>query len=59
MKLKYLIPLIGCHFIFKDIPHFEYERPYKPLQGNEALITMFVNAWSTILTIVLIFSIFS
>jgi hypothetical protein len=40
MKLRYLIPIIGYFLISYDIPHTEDQRPYKPLQGDEALAVM-------------------
>lgn len=40
MKLKYLIPIIGYFLISNDIPHTEDQRPYKPLQGDEAFSVM-------------------
>ncbi len=52
MKIKYLIPFIGLFYIYRDIPHEEYQRSYKPLQGNEAFVTMLISACSTILTMV-------
>ena len=40
MKLRYLIPIIGYFLISYDIPHTEDQRPFRPLQRNEALSVM-------------------
>lgn len=51
MKLKYLIPIIGLIHIYNDIPHYEFERSWKPLQGDEMFYTMLTSLVSTALAI--------
>lgn len=52
--LKYFIPIYGLLCIWKDIPHYEYERSYKPLQGDLALMVMVVSWLSSLLLLLII-----
>lgn len=54
MKLKYLIPIIGFLFIYNDIPLEEWQRSFKPLQGDEAFFAIVAQAIIAVLTLFLI-----
>lgn len=49
--LKYLIPIYGLFCIWKDIPHYDHERSYKPLQGDHVFTMMILSGISTLLFI--------
>lgn len=54
MRLKYLIPIVGFLLIYNDIPLEEWQRPFKPLQGDEAFFAMVAQGIIAVLTLSLI-----